>query len=96
MAAMGAPGSHEHAVRIANELLCKKEPEPARVLCWGWLLKQVRIPDHRAIVCITRVRRRPTRALLHVTGARLLASARLGAAVRETAAPCTRTCRLRS
>lgn len=40
--------SHETSVRIANELLAKREPVLSSVLCWGWLLKQVRGPGARA------------------------------------------------
>ena len=42
MAQVSAPGVHDSAVGLSNNVLSKREPIPALVLCWGWLLKQVR------------------------------------------------------
>ena len=46
MAQVSPPGVHDSAVGLSNNVLSKREPIPALVLCWGWLLKQVRLREH--------------------------------------------------
>ena len=43
MASKDAALNHETALKVCNDFLLKKEPIFSHVMCWGWLLKQVRI-----------------------------------------------------